>query len=361
MNRTSVHTRNGSGPNRARLSRAWQALLLLLINLVILVVLLYGFEFYLSLTNPRLKLPLKPEEQTNSYGFREREFAVPKPDGVCRVMALGDSFTWGKGVWLEDRYTTLTEVYLNQHYPNRKFEVLSFGFPGAHTTKEKDSLAQYKDIVQPDLVTLGFVLNDPKPRRQNYSPEREYFEQTFGEFTDWLSNEGHTLGLGLSADLLIKAVDSFLVKTGFIPTWEETMKAVYRTDSPEWQEFERALHEIKLMSDEMGLPQPLFLVLNQGVYTDRPTDYASPDEELELYLDWYHQAEATAAQLGFNPINFQREFAEELSGQVMAANLLDLHPSPDMHRIYARKLYQQIVEYVDAGRMCPQAERRPGS
>ncbi len=355
MNRISLRTRGQSPADQPRFSRFWQIFFLVVTNLIFLVVLLYGFEFYLGLTDPRLKLPLEPEEQTNSYGFREREFAVPRPDGVCRIMALGDSFTWGKGVWVEDRYTTLTEVYLNQHYPDRKFEVLSFGFPGAHTTKEKDSLAKYKDIVQPDLVTLGFVLNDPKPLRQDYSPEREYFENTFNEFFDTFSNRGHDIGLGHSADLLIKALDSFLVNVGLIPTWEETMIEVYRPDSVEWQAFEQALREIKFMSDEMDLPQPLFLVLNQGTYTDRPTNYAQPDPELTLFLEWYHQAEETAARLGFNPINFQQEFAEELSDQVMAANVLDLHPSPDMHRIYAEKLYLKIVEYVDEGQMCPAA------
>lgn len=184
--------------------------------------------------------------------------------------------------------------------------------------------------------------------------------ETFGVFIDSFSNQGHDLGLGRTADMMIKAVDSFLVKVGVIPAWEETMQEVYRPDSPEWQEFEQALREIKFMSDEMDLPQPLFLVLNQGVYTDRPTNYARPDPELELFLEWYHQAEVTAAKLGFNPINFQQEFAEELSDQVMAANLLDLHPSPDMHRIYAQKLYRKIVEYIEEDQMCPRdLERQP--
>jgi hypothetical protein len=231
--------------------------------------------------------------------------------------------------------------------------VLSFGFTGAHTTKERNSLEQYKDIVQPDLITVGFVLNDPKPRRQDYSPERERLIEDYIDFFDSFSNRGHSLKLGHTADLLIRAYDNFLVKIGVIPTWQETMEETYKKASPEWQAFEQALRDIKSMSDAMGLPQPIFLVLNQGTYTDRPTNYAEPDEELQRFLRWYHQAEVTAAELGFNPTNFQQEFAEQFSGEIMAANLLDLHPSPGMHRIYAQKLYKKIVEYVDEGEMCP--------
>ncbi len=344
-------TTNGKNSAKARL---WGILAIILLNVAILLLLLYGFEFYLGLTDPKLKLPPEPVEERNQYGFRERDFAVPKPAGVCRIMALGDSFTWGKEVWVEERYTTLLESYLNQAYPAKKFEVINFGHSGAHTGKERDTLRQYKDLVEPDLITIGFVLNDPQPRRQTYSVEREQWEQQYGQRIDEFLEDVEKLKLDHTVELIRAALDSFIVKIGLVPRWQEAMQRTYEKDSPQWQQFEQALRDIKSMSDQMDLPQPIFAVLNQGTYTDRPTDYRQPDEELQLFLRWYHQAEQTAAALGFNPINFEPEFAEQLNDQILAANLLDLHPSPMMHRIYAQKIFKEIKKYIDSGQLCPQ-------
>lgn len=340
-----------SRPETVQLSRTGGCLLLLLVNLIIFIMLLYGLEFYLGLTAP--DLPPAPSEVTNRFRFREREFVVPKPPGVCRIMVLGDSFTWGKGVPVEARYTTRLEALLNGAYPAKNFEVLNFGFPGAPTTRERDSLRDYKDRVEPDLIILGFVLNDPQPKSQNYSPERERFEETISRpLAGWLE-EVEEWRLERTADLVRNALDSFAVNTGLVPPWQEALQRVYELDSTEWVQFEQALRDIKTMSDELHLPQPIFAILNQGAYTDRPTDYNQPDEELELYLRWYRQAEETAAPLGFYPINFERELAAQLTGEPMAVSVLDGHPSARVHSIYAQKLFDEIGEvYIQGEKLC---------
>lgn len=334
------------------LSKFWQVLILIVVNLLILVGLVYGFEFYLSLTDPRHKLRPDPVETTNRYGFREREFAVPKPDNLCRVMVLGDSFTWGKEVWVEERYTNLTESYLNRAYPDKKFEVLSFGYPGGPTTKERDTLHKYGVEVEPDLVVVGFVINDPQPRRQDYSVERERFEEKYGRHIEEVLEDVEDLHLERTADLIRKALDSFIVKVGLVPSWQDALQRTYEKDSAEWQAFVRALRDIKQMSDMGELPPPIFLVLNQGVYTDRPTDYSHPDPELQRLLAWYHQAEETADRLGYYTINYEQELAEQMPNEILAVHILDLHPSPAMHRLYAQKLAAVITAYLEQGQMC---------
>jgi hypothetical protein len=47
--------------------------------------------------------------RTNSRGYRDRE-PVDEEDGTLGVLFLGDSFTWGDEVSLEDRYTSLLEA-----------------------------------------------------------------------------------------------------------------------------------------------------------------------------------------------------------------------------------------------------------
>lgn len=341
-----------SNAKRDRLTGFQKFSILLLINCAIFLALLYGFEFYLTQTNPEPKLGKSPPEVKNQYQFREREFAVPKPPGICRIMVLGDSFTWGTKVGGEERYTTILETNLNYAFPYKKFEVLNFGKSGASTTNERDTLQAYQDLVQPDLIVIGFVLNDPQPKRQNYSTEREQFEKKYQERLETLLETMKKLKLKRTGLLMLKALDNLLIKAGVIPTWQVALQRTYEKDSEEWAAFEQALRDIKSMSDQMDLPQPIFAVLNQGVYTDRPTNYNEPDESLRVFLGWYHQAEETAAQLGFNPINYESEFARQLANEVMAVNILDAHPSPSMHRIYAQKLNDEITKYITSRQMC---------
>ncbi len=50
---------------------------------------------------------------SNRFGMREREYAVPKPPGLIRVVILGDSLVYGLGVREEDRVGVFLEEYLN--------------------------------------------------------------------------------------------------------------------------------------------------------------------------------------------------------------------------------------------------------
>ena len=59
----------------------------------------------------------------NIQGFREREITAPT-EGVTRIVAVGDSFTYGQGVDLQERYTERLEQALD-----RGFEILNFGGP----------------------------------------------------------------------------------------------------------------------------------------------------------------------------------------------------------------------------------------
>jgi hypothetical protein len=58
-------------------------------------------EIQYELTNFNVKI--------NSYGLRDYEYLLNKPPGATRILALGDSVTFGFGVNLEDTYTKILE------------------------------------------------------------------------------------------------------------------------------------------------------------------------------------------------------------------------------------------------------------
>src|SRR5262245_29171607 len=62
---------------------------------------------------------------TNALGFREPRLPSPKPAGVTRIVALGDSFTQGYGVAEDEAYPHALEARLAAR--GRRIEVLNLG------------------------------------------------------------------------------------------------------------------------------------------------------------------------------------------------------------------------------------------
>ena len=362
---------------RPPLKQSLKYFTLVVFNFGLIIVLLFGFEYYLWLTDPFLKLPFDSNYYTlykayypdlevpeahyswghpvtlNRFSLRERDFAVPKPPGVCRIIALGDSLTWGKGLALEERYTNLTEGYLNETFPDRTFEVLNFGLSGGPTVFERDVLRQTLALDTPDLVIVAFSFNDPQPKAHNYSIEKEQFDKKYGDLRTSISNRLIDFGLPLTAKTAQEALDNMLISANLIPAWEEGLDRTYDQDSPEWSGFVLALQEIKEMSDQIDLPPPIFVVLNQDIFADRPTDYQVVDETLPIYLRWYHQAQRTADEVGFRTYNHENEILTHLTPEEMPVNALDQHPSAKANLIYARKLFDFLKEDVENGVLCP--------
>jgi hypothetical protein len=96
---------------------------------------------------------------TNGQGFRNREdFDYAKPDGVLRVISLGDSHTQGYEVRQDYTYSAVLERYLARR--GRSAQVINTGVSGFSTAEALVFLEQEGLRYQPDVVVLGFFGND---------------------------------------------------------------------------------------------------------------------------------------------------------------------------------------------------------
>ena len=101
------------------------------------------------------------EVRHNSLGFRDVEHSVQKPPHTFRIVALGDSFTYGIGARYEQTYLVGLEALLNQQEPTRvHFEVIKMGIPRYFPATERLVLQHYGLQYKPDLVLVAFVPND---------------------------------------------------------------------------------------------------------------------------------------------------------------------------------------------------------
>ncbi len=100
----------------------------------------------------------------NSLGFRGPDYAIPAPPGTFRILALGDSYTFGMGVHEQDTFAAQLESRLNAAAVVRgqpiRYEVVNAGVGGYSTKEERLSYELFSSAYLPQVVLLTMVFND---------------------------------------------------------------------------------------------------------------------------------------------------------------------------------------------------------
>jgi lysophospholipase L1-like esterase len=100
-------------------------------------------------------------ERFNSFGLRDIDRPLEKPDGVFRILFLGDSTVASMQVAREDSYPGLLEELLSAEAGAGKVEVINAGIDGYGTAQSLLMFHEYGSRVDPDLVVLGvYLAND---------------------------------------------------------------------------------------------------------------------------------------------------------------------------------------------------------
>ena len=129
------------------------------------------------LSDPELGWVMRPGQQAftidqpvsvNRLGFRGAEITDDKPDGALRVLCIGDSQTFGNGVAQEKVYSSQLEEILSQEWDGGAVEVINAGVQAYDTIQEIRMLERHAPTLRPDVVTVGFYINDiGETRRKN--------------------------------------------------------------------------------------------------------------------------------------------------------------------------------------------------
>jgi lysophospholipase L1-like esterase len=132
---------------------------------------LLGFgKVILLQPTPTLLWELKPNQNRytyrgrfpvsiNSKGFRGPEFTLRKGRKIFRILALGDSCTFGWDIDFNNTYTQKLNRMINSFYP-KKVEVINLGIPG-YDLSQMIMLLKLKGLdYQPDLILVPSSIND---------------------------------------------------------------------------------------------------------------------------------------------------------------------------------------------------------
>lgn len=190
----------------------------------------------------------------NRDGMRMLGDFPAKRSDLFRIIALGDSLTYGYGIAEQDAYPKVLERLLNDTF---RIEVLNLGVAGAQSGNIRNTLRRKLPALQPDLVLYGVCLNDFLP-----SGVGEYNNNRAYQVT--LPYKDHLIRKTLTGKLLDQRYDALLMRWG--------LRVDFLTDI--LKDFDgyqtRFAMDVKAMNafvQAHGLPPMVAMVLDQSPST----------------------------------------------------------------------------------------------
>lgn len=115
----------------------------------------------------------------SGQGLRDRDFPEGPAAAGTRLVAIGDSFTFGWGVRAEEAWPKILERHGGG--TNEKIEVINFGFPGASPNDYSWMITQALDHFRPDIVLIGTLQGDDLIQLVEQEPEEVGGTRRLGE------------------------------------------------------------------------------------------------------------------------------------------------------------------------------------
>jgi lysophospholipase L1-like esterase len=263
----------------------------------------------------------------NGYGLRDpEEIRVEKPAGTWRVLCLGDSFTYGLQIPFEKTYSRRIEDLLGARAGSGTVEVWNAGTNGYTSCQELAWLEHYGLALDPDVVTVGFVMNDVLPIEPESVPSPAPGRQELLRVPlfEWIIKAS----LGSAARKREKTEDE-----RWVAEYQGQVE-LYPSSSPRaqalWDDALACLRELARITREKGVPLVL-IVFPSIVQMEAPL----PEPEPQALL------RALAAEEGLLFVDLLPAFAE-LGRQALIADVS--HPSVLGNEAAAQALARAMLE-----------------
>ncbi|MCI0412137.1 GDSL-type esterase/lipase family protein [bacterium] len=243
------------------------------------------------------------------------EFPEKRPE-TFRIIAIGDSLTYGYGIPQKDTYPSVIEQELAETF---RVEVLNLGVSAAESQDILAILQRQFPKLKPDLVVYGMCLNDFLP-----SGVGQYYNNR--AYQVHLPFVKHFETNTLTGKLFSKLYDSFLMKVGLRTDF---LGDILR-DFNHYQE--RFTRDVRNMNDfvlEKGLPPIVAMVLDQYPNT-KGTSY-------QVVL----AAEAHLKRAGMRVI--PSDYILRNNGRRdWNVSLWEGHPNEKANRVFAKEIVQVL-------------------
>jgi len=139
----------------------------------------------------------------NKWGMRGPAYGKAKPRDAYRIAIVGDSVSFGYGVPYKKSYPAMLEAGLNQNVAANpqlqekgisRFQVINFSVNGYGVAAYAELMKSKVPEFSPDLVIVGYCLNDPAPTSVLFEAVGEAMKRNalykrlskYSEFLTWI-------------------------------------------------------------------------------------------------------------------------------------------------------------------------------
>ena len=261
----------------------------------------------------------------NSAGWRDLEHERAKPPGTYRILGLGDSYLFGRGVRREDIVLTQLELLLAEPRPDSAIETINTAEPGSNTVMQRDLLKEAGIRFAPDLVLVFFVLNDVDKRPSGeVKPKIEFY-------TNYTTIYQRPDAFSATSNLWSWVRQRYLLSIRARRTIRESV-ADFGDESPPWQACQRALTSIDEIARGQGAST---LVVIFPFFHDLDGDY--PFQTIHATVRSFLE------RSGVPVLDLRRAF-HAYRGPELWVHETDQHPNEIAHAIAARAIAAHLEE-----------------
>lgn len=270
------------------------------------------------------------DHRTNSLGFRGPEFSAKLDGATFRIAFLGDSFTFGEGVRFSDTTSDVTRRLLEQALGGRTFETLNFGVGGHNSIQAAYVLEAFALPLEPDLVVLGYVLNDAEaPILQwNETQQRVNRRAIADEQVGALVPPDSPLYRLRLAQLVWKSLRSRSRTSGTVDAYH----GLYAEDARWWRRNRESLRALVALCVEREIP---CYVLGWPVFVQLDESYP--------FRAIHDQVGAIVEEAGGTWLDLEPVFRGQRASSLWV-HPTDHHPNEIAHRIAAEALVERLRE-----------------
>ncbi|MCI0552725.1 MAG: GDSL-type esterase/lipase family protein [Anaerolineae bacterium] len=280
--------------------------------------------------------------EINSQGLRGHEYALKRPDTTFRILVLGDSFTFGTGVAVQNSFVNRLETYLNQRHQRAsgyRYEVLNFGVEGANTFSEYRLLKHEGLRFQPNLVIVGYFMNDvlsmdetafiqtkPEHKQDRGKKSNSSLQRTLYEVGNQLAKQSMVIDfLGVRTHMLM---DKFGIEQGkHAAYW---LACFANKHSPGWTESRESLAMMKSLTASGGIH--LLVVILPALMTL---------DENYYFLRAHESIQKFCMANDIDCLDLFPFFKDKNPGD-LAVSLTDSHYNAEGHRLVAEAIFNHV-------------------
>lgn len=276
---------------------------------------------------PVSSIPMAASRPTTSElpDFRRWTPKLERHPGEFRIIVLGDSFTWGWGLPPEHSYVAVLARRLRRLDSELRWDIIPWSRPGWNTREQWISIRDQIGPWNPDLLILGFVLNDAEPtdlKRRKLARFDLLRRAPQGGVAGSLYEHSQL------ARRLYDAVENHRTRRAMTDYY----RSLYRSDG--WTDSLKALRKLRKSAQRHGIE---FLVVLFPIFdSDLDESYA--------YRDLHELVGTAMRDAGIRVLDLLPSYQGIDGHELARVPFTDAHPSKLAHRIAAQAILQYLLD-----------------